>query len=203
MLKSLLNEQEVTFPNVQPRQVLQQLVDRLNSEKNTNDYEFIVDDQSDVNGTRINLGYMKLIMLKKLKFEKNELIDDYQLSDLNRILSNIKQTEKHEVLFVVNDENNLRASILQQVPATNRCNKRPIIFRLDMATEIFKQIYEYLADNPILFIIEQLKYWAAAYQDLDDFSYEELAKSEFVEHALVKAKRDFAELKLVIEAANI
>ena len=203
MLKSLLNEQEVTFPNVQPRQVLQQLVDRLNSEKNTNDYEFIVDDQSDVNGTRINLGYMKLIMLKKLKFEKNELIDDYQLSDLNRILSNIKQTEKHEVLFVVNDENNLRASILQQVPATNRCNRRPIIFRLDMATEIFKQIYEYLADNPILFIIEQLKYWAAAYQDLDDFSYEELAKSEFVEHALAKAQRDFAELKLVIEAANI
>jgi len=203
MLKSLLNEQEVTFPNVPPRQVLQSLVDRLNNEKNTNDYEFIVDDQSDVNGTRINLGYMKLIMLKKLKFEKNELIDDYQLSDLNRILSNIKQTEKHEVLFIVNDENNLRASILQQVPATNRCNRRPIIFRLDMATEIFKQIYEYLADNPILFIIEQLKYWAAAYQDLDDFSYEELAKSEFVEHALVKAKRDFAELKLVIEAANI
>lgn len=146
---------------------------------------------------------MKLIMLKKLKFEKNELIDDYQLSDLNRILSNIKQTEKHEVLFVVNDENNLRASILQQVPATNRCNRRPIIFRLDMATEIFKQIYEYLYDNPILFIIEKLKYWAAAYQGLDDFSYEELANSEFVEHTLSKAQRDFAELKLVIEAANI
>ena len=203
MLKSLLNEQEVTFPNVPPRQVLQQLVDRLNSEKNTNDYEFIVDDQSDVNGTRINLGYMKLIMLKKLKFEKNELIDDYQLSDLNRILSNIKQTEKHEVLFVFENESNLRVSIIQQSPTTNRCNRRPIIIKLDMATEIFKQIYEYLVDNPILFIIEQLKYWAAAYQGLDDFSYEELAKSEFVEHALSKAQRDFAELKLVIEAANI
>lgn len=203
MLKSLLNEQEVTFPNVPPRQVLQQLVDRLNSEKNTNDYEFIVDDQRDPNGTRINLGYMKLIMLKKLKFEKNELIDDYQLSDLNRILSNIKQTERHEVLFVFNDKDNLRVSIIQQSPTTNRCNRRPIIVKLDMATEIFKQIYEYLADNPILFIIEQLKYWAAAYQGLDDYSYEELAKSEFVEHALTKAQRDFAELKLVIEAANI
>jgi hypothetical protein len=203
MLKSLLNEQEVTFPNVPPRQVLQQLVDRLNSEKNTNDYEFIVDDQSDVNGTRINLGYMKLIMLKKLKFEKNELIDDYQLSNLNKILSNIKQTEKHEVLFVFENENNLRVSIIQQSPTTNRCNRRPIIIKLDMATEIFKQIYEYLADNPILFIIEQLKYWAVVYQGLDDFSYEELAKSEFVEHALLKAQRDFAELKLVIEAANI
>ena len=203
MLKSLLNEQEVTFPNVPPRQVLQQLVDRLNSEKNTSDYEFIVDDQSDVNGTRINLGYMKLIMLKKLKFEKNELIDDYQLSELNRILSNIKQTEKHEVLFVFENESNLRVSIIQQSPTTNRCNRRPIIIKLDMATELFKQIYEYLADNPILFIIEQLKYWAAAYQGLDDFSYDELAKSEFVEHALLKAQRDFAELKLVIEAANI
>lgn len=32
MLKSLLNEQEITFPNVPQRQVLQQLVDRLNSE---------------------------------------------------------------------------------------------------------------------------------------------------------------------------
>lgn len=146
---------------------------------------------------------MKLIMLKKLKFEKNELIDDYQLSNLNRILSNIKQTEKHEVLFVVNDENNLRASILQQVPATNRCNRRPIIFRLDMATEIFKQIYEYLYDNPILFIIEKLKYWAVAYNELVDSSYKELANSKFVEHALAKAQRDFAELKLVIEAANI
>ena len=51
MLKSLLNEQEVTFPNVQPRQALQQLVDRLNSEKNTNDYEFIVDDP------KVRLGY--------------------------------------------------------------------------------------------------------------------------------------------------
>ena len=66
MLKSLLNEQEVTFPNVPPRQVLQQLVDKLNSEKNTNDYEFIVDDQRDVNGTRINLGYMRLLIKKKL-----------------------------------------------------------------------------------------------------------------------------------------
>ena len=203
MLKSLLNEQEVTFPNVPPRQVLQQLVDSLNSEKNTNDYEFIVDDQRDVNGTRINLGYMKLIMLKKLKFEKNELIDDDQLYNLNRILGDTKQTEKHEVLFVFENESNLRVSIIQQSPTTNRCNRRPIIIRLDMATEIFKQIYEYLADNPILFIIEQLKYWAAAYQGLDDFSYEELAKSEFVEHALLKAQRDFAELKLVIEAANI
>lgn len=203
MLKSLLNEQEVTFPNVPPRQVLQQLVDRLNSEKNTNDYEFIVDDQRDPNGTRINLGYMKLIMLKKLKFEKNELIDDYQLYNLNRILSNTKQTERHEVLFVFNDKDNLRVSIIQQSPTTNRCNRRPIIIKLDMATEIFKQIYEYLNDNPILFIIEQLKYWAAAYQGLDDFSYEELAKSEFVEQALTKAQRDFAELKLVIEAANI
>lgn len=203
MLKSLLNEQEVTFPNVPPRQVLQQLVDGLNSEKNTNDYEFIVDDQRDPNGTRINLGYMKLIMLKKLKFEKNELIDDYQLYNLNRILSNTKQTERHEVLFVFNDKDNLRVSIIQQSPTTNRCNRRPIIIKLDMATEIFKQIYEYLNDNPILFIIEQLKYWAAAYQGLDDFSYEELAKSEFVEQALTKAQRDFAELKLVIEAANI
>lgn len=203
MLKSSLNEQEITFPNAPPRQVLQQLVDRLNSEKNTNDYEFIVDDQRNIDDTHINLGYMKLIMLKKLKFEKNELIDDYQLLELNRILSNIKQTEKHEVLFVFNDKDNLRVSIIQQSPTTNRCNRRPIIIKLDMATEIFKQIYEYLADNPILFIIEQLKYWAAAYQGFDDFSYEELAKSEFVEHALLKAQRDFAELKLVIEAANI
>lgn len=203
MLKSLLNEQEVTFPNVPPRQVLQQLVDRLNSEKNTNDYEFIVDDQRDVNGTRINLGYMRLIILKKLKFEKNELIDDDQLYNLNRILSNTKQTENHEALFVFENENNLRVSIIQQSPTTNRCNRRPVIIKLDMATEIFKQIYEYLVDNPILFIIEQLKYWATAYQGLDDFSYEELAKSEFVEHALLKAQRDFAELKLVIEAANI
>lgn len=203
MLKSLLNEQEVTFPNVPSRQVLQQLVDRLNSEKNINDYEFIVDDQKDPNGTRVNLGFMKLIMLKELNFEKNELIDDYQLSNLNRILHNTKQTEAHAVTFAFNDENNLRVSILQQSPATNRCNRRPIIVKLDMATEIFKQIYEYLYDNPILFIIEQLKYWAAAYQGLDDDSYEELANSEFVEHALLKAKRDFAELKLVIEAANI
>lgn len=203
MLKSLLNEQEVTFPNVPPRQVLQQLVDKLNSEKNTNDYEFIVDDQRDVSGTRVNLGYMKLIMLKKLNFEKNELIDNDQLYNLNRILDNTKQTENHEVLFVFENESNLRVSILQQSPTTNRCNRRPIIIKLDMATEIFKQIYEYLADNPILFIIEQLKYWAAAYQGLDDYTYEELAHSEFVEHALVKAKRDFAELKLVIEAANI
>lgn len=146
---------------------------------------------------------MKLIMLKKLKFEKNELIDDYHLSELNRILSNIKQTENHEALFVFNDKDSLRVGILQQSPTTNRCNRRSIIIKLDMATEIFKQIYEYLADNPILFIIEQLKYWAAAYQGLDDFSYEELANSEFVEHALSKAQRDFAELKLVIEAANI
>lgn len=203
MLKSLLNEQEVMFPNVHSRQVLQQLVDRLNSEKNTNDYEFIVDNQRDPNGTRVNLGFMKLIMLKELNFEKNELIDDYQLSNLNRILHNTKQTEAHTVTFAFNDENNLRVSILQQSPATNRCNRRPIIVKLDMATEIFKQIYEYLYDNPILFIIEQLKYWAAAYQGLDDDSYEELANSEFVEHALLKAKRDFAELKLVIEAANI
>lgn len=146
---------------------------------------------------------MKLIMLKELNFEKNALIDDYQLSNLNRILHNVKQTESHEVLFVFNDESNLRVSILQQSPTTNRCNRRPIIFRLDMATEIFKQIYEYLYDNPILFIIEKLKYWAAAYQGLDDSSYEELANSKFVEHALTKAQRDFAELKLVIEAANI
>lgn len=203
MLKSLLNEQEISFPDVPPRPVLQGLVDRLNSEKNTNDYAFIVDDQSTANGTRINLGYMKLIMLKQLKFEKNELIDDDQLYNLNRILSNTKQTENHEALFVFENESNLRVSILQQSPITNRCIRRPIIIKLDMATEIFKQIYEYLADNPILFIIEQLKYWAAAYQGLDDSSYEELANSEFVEQALVKAKRDFAELKLVIEAANI
>ena len=203
MLKSLLNEQEVTFPNVPPRQVLQSLVDRLNSEKNTNDYAFIVNDQRDASGTRVNLGYMKLVMLKELNFEKNELVDDYQLSNLNRILHNTKQTENHEVLFVFNDESRLRATILQQIPATNRCNRRPILFNIDVATEIFKQIYEYLADNPILFIIEQLKYWAAAYQGLEDTSYEELANSEFVEHALLKAQRDFAELKLVIEAANI
>lgn len=203
MLKSLLNEQEVTFPNVPQKQVLQRLVDKLNSEKNTNDYEFIVDDHKGPTGARINLGYMKLVMLKELNFEKNELVDDYQLSNLNRILHNAKQTENHEVLFIFENESNLRVSILQQSPATNRCNRRPIIVKLDMATEIFKQIYEYLHDNPILFIIEQLKYWAAAYQDLDDDSYEELANSEFVEHALLKAKRDFAELKLVIEAANI
>ena len=203
MLKSLLNEQEVTFPNVPSKQVLQSLVDRLNNEKNTNDYAFIVDDQRDVSGTRVNLGYMKLVMLKELNFEKNELVDDYQLSNLNRILHNTKQTENHEVLFVFNDESRLRATILQQIPATNRCNRRPILFNIDAATEIFKQIYEYLADNPILFIIEQLKYWAAAYQGLEDTNYEELANSEFVEHALLKAQRDFAELKLVIEAANI
>lgn len=203
MLKSLLNEQEVTFPNVPQKQVLQRLVDRLNSEKNTNDYEFIVDDHKDATGVRINLGYMKLVMLKELNFEKNELVDDYQLSNLNRILHNTKQTEAHTVTFVFENESNLRVSILQQSPATNRCNRRPIIVKLDMATEIFKQIYEYLYDNPILFIIEQLKYWAVAYQDLDDSSYEELANSKFVEHALAKAQRDFAELKLVIEAANI
>lgn len=200
MLKSLLNEQEVTFHNASLRRMLQSLVDRLNSEKNTNDYEFIVDD---TNYTRINLGYMKLIINKKLNFEKNELVDDNQLHNLNRILQNVKQTEKHEVSFIFNDKNTLRASILQQIPAINRCNRKPIIFSIDMATEIFKQIYEYLHDNPILFIIEQLKYWAVAYKELDDSSYEELAKSEFVEHALAKAQRDFDELKLVIEAANI
>lgn len=118
-------------------------------------------------------------------------------------MQNVKQTEKHEVSFIFNDKNTLRASILQQIPAINRCNRKPIIFSIDMATEIFNQIYEYLHDNPILFIIEQLKYWAVAYQGLDDFSYEELANSKFVEHALAKAQRDFAELKLVIEAANI
>lgn len=200
MLKSLLNEQEVTFPNASLRRMLQSLVDRLNSEKNTNDYEFIVDD---TNYTRINLGYMKLIINKKLNFEKNELVDDNQLHNLNRILQNVKQTEKHEVSFIFNDKNTLRASILQQIPDINRCNRKPIIFSVDMATETFKQIYEYLHDNPILFIIEQLKYWAVAYQGLDDYSYEELANSEFVEYALAKAQRDFAELKLVIEAANI
>lgn len=200
MLKSLLNEQEVTFHNASLRRMLQSLVDRLNSEKNTNDYEFIVDD---TNYTRINLGYMKLIINKKLNFEKNELVDDNQLYNLNRILQNVKQTEKHEVSFIFNDKNTLRASILQQIPDINRCNRKPIIFSVDMATETFKQIYEYLHDNPILFIIEQLKYWAVAYQGLDDYSYEELANSEFVEHALAKAQRDFAELKLVIEAANI
>ena len=174
MLKSLLNEQEITFPNASLRRMLQSLVDRLNSEKNTNDYEFIVDD---TNYTRINLGYMKLIINKKLNFEKNELVDDNQLHNLNRILQNVKQTEKHEVSFIFNDENTLRASILQQIPAINRCNRKPIIFSIDMATEIFKQIYEYLHDNPILFVIEQLKYWAVAYKELDDSSYEELAKS--------------------------
>ena len=59
MLKSLLNEQEVTFHSASLRRMLQSLVDRLNNEKNTNDYEFIVDD---TNYTRINLGYMKLII---------------------------------------------------------------------------------------------------------------------------------------------
>lgn len=203
MLKSLLTEQEVTFPDIPPKQVLQQLVDRLNSEKNTNDYKFIVYTTKGPDGTDLEMGYMKLIMNKELNFEKNALIDDHQLSNLNRILHNLKQTEAHEVLFVFNDENSLRASILQQVPATNRCSRRPILIKLDVATEIFNQIYEYLCDNPILFIIEQLKFWAAAYQGLDDSSYEELANSKFVEHALAKAQHDFAELKLIIEAANI
>lgn len=203
MLKSLLNEQEISFPGVPSKQVLQQLVDKLNSEKNTNDYEFILYPSTGPNGTVLEMGYMKLIMNKELNFEKNALVDDYQLANLNRILHNTKQTEAHEVLFVFNDENSLRASILQQVPATNRCSRRPILFKLDVATEIFEQIYEYLHDNPILFIIEQLKYWAAAYQGLDDSSYEELANSKFVEYALAKAQHDFAELKLVIEAANI
>ena len=120
MLKSLLNEQEVTFPNASLRRMLQSLVDRLNSEKNTNDYEFIVDD---TNYTRINLGYMKLIINKKLNFEKNELVDDNQLHNLNRILQNVKQTEKHEVSFIFNDENTLRASILQQIPFHQRPEK--------------------------------------------------------------------------------
>lgn len=203
MLKSLLNEQEIAFPDIPPKQVLQQLVDRLNSEKSTNDYEFIVPPTSGPNGIDLEMGYMKLIIKKELNFEKNALVDDYQLANLNRILHNTKQTEAHEVLFVFNDENHLRASILQQVPATNRCNRRPILIKLDMATEIFDQIYEYLRDNPILFIIERLKYWAAAYQGLDDTSFEELANSKFVEYALAKAQHDFAELKLVIEAANI
>lgn len=203
MLKSLLNEQEIMFPNVPQRQVLQQLVDRLNSEKNTNDYEFIIDDNKGATGARINLGFMKLIMLKELNFDKNELINDYQLSKLNRILHNTKQTEAHTVTFAVNDENNLRVSILQQSPDINKCVRIPILVKLDASTEIFKQIYVYLYDNPILFIIERLKYWAVAYQGLDDFSYEELANSKFVEHALAKAQRDFAELKLVIEAASI
>ena len=202
MLKSLLNEQEITFPNVPSRHTLQSLVDKLNSEKNTNDYEFIVHPIKNSNDIDLEMGYMKLIMNKELNFEKNALIDNYQLSTLNRILHNTKQTEKHEVLFVFNDENNLRASILQLI-AANRCSKRPILIKLDMATEIFKQIYKYLADNPILFIIEKLKYWAVAYNELVDSSYEELANSEFVEHELAKAQRDFAELKLVIEAANI
>lgn len=203
MLKSLLNEQEIRFPEVPPKQVLQQLVDKLNSEKNTNDYEFIIYPTKGPDGTDLGMGYMKLIMKKDLNFEKNALVDEYQLMHLNRILHNTKQTESHEVLFVFNDENSLRISVLQQSPKTNRCNRRPILVKLDVATEIFKQIYEYLSDNPILFIIEQLRYWAAAYQGLDNDDYEELANSKFVEHALLKAQRDFAELKLVIEAANI
>lgn len=203
MLKSLLTEQEVKFPNSPSTQVLQQLVYKLNSEKNTHDYEFIVEDLRDVNGKHIHLGYMKLVMLKELNFEKNELVDDSQLSDLNRILHYSEQIESRTVTFAFNDENSLRVSILQQTPDLNKCVRRPLIVKLDMATEIFKQIYEYLSDNPILFISEQLKYWAAVYQGLDDSSYEELANSKFVEHALAKAQHDFAELKLVIEAANI
>lgn len=202
MLKSLLNEQEVTFPNVPPRQVLQQLVDKLNSEKNTNDYEFIVDDQRDVNGTRINLGYMRLLIKKKLTFEKNSISVDEDLWELNRMLNDSTATEKHDVLFVVNDANTLRASILQD-SQYNKCSRRPVIFKTEMATEMFKEIYEYLSSNPILFILDQFRYWAVAYQGLDDFNFEAILKSEYVEQAIAKAKRDYSELKLMIEASNI
>lgn len=92
----------------------------LNSEKNTNDYEFIIDDNKGATGARINLGFMKLIMLKELNFDKNELINDYQLSKLNRILHNTKQTEaqccrlydkrrtKQRICAVFNSQSNQR-----------------------------------------------------------------------------------------------
>ena len=126
MLKSLLNEQEVTFHNASLRRMLQSLVDRLNSEKNTNDYEFIVDD---TNYTRINLGYMKLIINKKLNFEKNELVDDNQLHNLNRILQNVKQTEKHEVSFIFNDKKWSCYLLCQTISFAYGCKRRWISYQ--------------------------------------------------------------------------
>lgn len=206
MLKSYVNEQEVTFPNVPPRQVLNDFVAQLNREKNTDDYEFVVDDQTDPNGVRVNLGHMRLVMKKDFAFfEKNPLAEDEDIYLLNRLLTykdGDRGFERRYVLFVLNYENTIRASILHY-GQYHKCRREPFIFSRDMSTEVFRAIYDYLANNQILFIIDQLSYWAAAYEGLDDYSYRNALNSEFVQHLLSKAQRDFAELKLIIEAANL
>lgn len=69
---------------------------------------------------------------------------------------------------------------------------RGIMFNYEYAKDILPAIYTYLTENLIVYCLNTIK---------DDS--EEIYESDYVKALIVKAKRDYAELKLIIQASSI
>ncbi len=174
------------------------IVDTLNQNNKSNNYEFIIDKRDN--------DIMRMRFKTIPTFEKNELVSKDVVRHLNDI---VKYDDRiNRTIAFINSgsvENAISVYIAYitdyNIGKTGSWNLR---FDIEKANDIFDEIYKYYAENPIIMIIDRLRYLAVAYQGTDfEEDYEQLVEHKYIKQSLVKAVQGFKDLLLIIEASSI